>query len=68
MVQSLRRLPRRVPPAGRVAAWPCCRVLDTLSEDVGGEGAGLEGVHVALDGGLGFGQLGVGGRQFVVIR
>jgi hypothetical protein len=31
-----------------------------------GEGAGLEGVHVALDGGLGFGQLGVGGRQLVV--
>jgi hypothetical protein len=23
-------------------------------------------MHVALDGGLGFGQLGVGGRQFVV--
>ncbi|MGD0285949.1 MAG: hypothetical protein ABSC31_06175 [Acidimicrobiales bacterium] len=42
-------------------------VADAFGEHVGGESAGLEGVHVALEGGFGLGQFGVGGCQLVVV-
>jgi hypothetical protein len=42
-------------------------VADSVGEDVGGEGAGFESVHVAVDGRFGLGDLGFGGSQLVLL-
>ena len=47
------------------ALWPRSR---TGAEHVFGDGAGFEGVHVALDGGFGLFQLSFGGGELVLVE
>jgi hypothetical protein len=40
------------------------KVANAIGEDVGGEGAGFEGVHVTVNRRVGLGDLGFGGGEF----